>query len=480
MTPVWDIDMSVMADTDSVTEEPHRETVTAATSATTPATTSAATSATSAEHYRCRSTMDFDTRAALLSALLEGTGGEEGNDAAPDSKPAAMGTASNGIRVGNADDLLCATPSPEPGSASPNSTATAVAANGDNGESSTPLPPHHVVPADADWKLTNYDEKNSFPQTLEEELQRLTTLRDYSILDSEREEQFERITALTSRIFDVPIALVSLVDLGRQWFMSNRGLGDVRETPRNLAFCAHSILSKEDVFVVPDASIDTRFKNTSLVTGAPDIRFYAGAPLLSPEGYKLGTLCIIDTKPWPTGMSLHEKQNLLELSAMVMDTLVNRKRELDRLSDEKTRLIACAAHDLLTPLTGLQLNLGLVIDDDKLATCLDDQQREYMMTAVSCSEIMGRICIQAIESFRGKFVGDRKKGDVIEGGENRNGDGSNGDLVASGNHGGADENDVQPDNGALEKGAIKMDKLVESIGQVIGPYPKKSPPLHRS
>lgn len=112
---------------------------------------------------------------------------------------------------------------------------------------------------------------------MKEELTRLQVLKSYLILDSEREEAFERITALASRIFDVPIALVSLVDLGRQWFMSNRGLGDARETPRKYAFCAHAILNKSKILVVTDARLDFRFRENPLVTGPPHIRFYAGA-----------------------------------------------------------------------------------------------------------------------------------------------------------------------------------------------------------
>ena len=126
----------------------------------------------------------------------------------------------------------------------------------------------------------------------------------------------------------------------------NRGLGDVRETSREVSFCAHAIVSKEDVFIVPDTYEDPRFKENGLVTGPPFIRFYAGVSLVTPNGYKLGTFCIIDRTPRPMGLSLSEKQNLRELTEMVMDTMVHRKQEMEHLMDEKTRIIACAAHDL--------------------------------------------------------------------------------------------------------------------------------------
>ena len=140
-----------------------------------------------------------------------------------------------------------------------------------------------------DWVIPNLDLGTCEVQSMKEELSRLLALKSYMILDDEREEAFERLTALGSRIFDAPICLVSLVDLGRQWFMSNRGLPtDVRETPRHMAFCAHAIQQRDSKpLVVPVATEDPRFENNPLVTGPPHLRFYAGAVLISPEGYKV-------------------------------------------------------------------------------------------------------------------------------------------------------------------------------------------------
>lgn len=146
-----------------------------------------------------------------------------------------------------------------------------------------------------DWILTNFDTENTEVQSMKEELHRLQVLKSYLILDDEREQAFERITGLASRFFDVPIALVSLVDLGRQWFMSNRGLGDIREAPRKLAFCAHTILNKQNIMTVPDATMDVRFKDNPLVTGPPHVRFYAGANLVCPEvslHVRCNTVCV--------------------------------------------------------------------------------------------------------------------------------------------------------------------------------------------
>ncbi|MEK6422973.1 MAG: sensor domain-containing diguanylate cyclase [Burkholderia gladioli] len=127
-----------------------------------------------------------------------------------------------------------------------------------------------------------------------DEASRLTKLRSLNILDTPDEERFDRITRLAKRIFDVPIALVSLVDENRQWFKSCFGL-DARETSRDVSFCAHAILAHAPL-VIPDATNDPRFADNPLVTGAPHIRFYAGHPIALPDGTNLGTLCLIDTR----------------------------------------------------------------------------------------------------------------------------------------------------------------------------------------
>ncbi|MES2626187.1 MAG: sensor domain-containing diguanylate cyclase [Pseudomonadota bacterium] len=124
---------------------------------------------------------------------------------------------------------------------------------------------------------------------------RLQTLRSLHILDTLPEERFDRVTRMAKRLFGVPIALVSLIDMNRQWFKSAVGI-DVTETSRDVSFCAHAILGKS-VLVIPDATKDIRFADNPLVTGEPHIRFYAGCPIESPDGHKIGTLCVIDRQP---------------------------------------------------------------------------------------------------------------------------------------------------------------------------------------
>ena len=117
----------------------------------------------------------------------------------------------------------------------------------------------------------------------------------WRILDTEPEERFDRITRLAAALFDVPVALVSLVDENRQWFKSCHGLS-VRETSRDISFCAHVVHSREPM-IVPDTFQDTRFADNPLVIDGPRIRFYAGYPLILDDGSCIGSLCLIDTRP---------------------------------------------------------------------------------------------------------------------------------------------------------------------------------------
>ncbi|TGM40552.1 GAF domain-containing sensor histidine kinase [Leptospira levettii] len=190
------------------------------------------------------------------------------------------------------------------------------------------------------------------------EAARLSALKGLEILDTPEEEMFDEITKLASMICDAPISLVSLIDETRQWFKSHHGL-KARETPRSLAFCSHAILGDE-LFVIPNAKRDNRFKNNPLVNGDPNVIFYAGIPLALDDQIKLGTLCVIDNKP----RELNEEQlQMLRLLGKQTVRLLQMRKDRDKLEIEKRSaeranaakrdFIAAISHDIRNPLNSL-------------------------------------------------------------------------------------------------------------------------------
>jgi GAF domain-containing protein len=177
---------------------------------------------------------------------------------------------------------------------------------------------------------------------IKNEKQRLKVLWQYDVLDSIPEEIFDDLTELAARICEAPIAMITLVDEKRQWFKSKVGV-TVSETSRDISFCGRAI-EQSDLFIIPDATMDQRFADNPLVTSDPKIRFYAGAPLITADGYALGTLCVIDKVP--RELRPEQKQALRVLARHVMTQLELRRRtgaltrahaERDRVKDDLSK-----------------------------------------------------------------------------------------------------------------------------------------------
>jgi len=198
------------------------------------------------------------------------------------------------------------------------------------------------------------------PSIPENEQDRLRELYRLEILDTAYEEEFDEIVQLASRICQVPISLISLVEASRQWFKARVGL-DATETPRDVSFCAHALVPDITMLEVEDAKLDERFYDNPLVLSDPNIRFYAGVPLVTRNGYKLGTLCVIDSKPH----KLNEEQGFFlkvlgnQVVKMLEMRIINKESERQKLLIEQqnstqNRIISIIAHDIRNPLSSMK------------------------------------------------------------------------------------------------------------------------------
>ncbi|MAB56501.1 MAG: ATPase [Aequorivita sp.] len=197
-----------------------------------------------------------------------------------------------------------------------------------------------------------------FPDIPENEAARLAELKKYNLLDTLSENDFDNITTLIAAICEVPIALITLLDTDRNFFKSHFGL-DFNQSPRNISFCAHAILQEQEVFIINDATTDARFKDNPSVTKDGAV-FYAGVPLINPNGFKLGTLCIFDYK----SRNLTEVQiiSLKSLAKQVVNLFELRKKnnlliefqkELQARNERLVNFAHVVSHDLKSPLANI-------------------------------------------------------------------------------------------------------------------------------
>lgn len=204
---------------------------------------------------------------------------------------------------------------------------------------------------------------------------RLEDLYSYAILDTEAERDFDELVELASDIASTPVSLITLIDKDRQWFKANKGFAKT-ETAREVSFCTQAIAYEKECFIVPDASLDERFAANELVVSYPNIRFYAGFPLITPKGNKLGTLCVIDSKPHTLPAKkiaqlqklARQAMKLLELHKthkklqQLREVEAKQKDALERLLENQRKIVAILAHDTRGPLYAMKQLLNLFAD----------------------------------------------------------------------------------------------------------------------
>jgi two-component system, sensor histidine kinase len=243
----------------------------------------------------------------------------------------------------------------------------------------------------------------------EDEMSRLKDLYEYDVLDTAAEKIFDDLTQLASDICETPISLISLIDPKRQWFKSKHGI-DVEETDRDIAFCSHAIL-QENIFEIQNTLLDKRFHDNPLVTSFPNIRFYAGTPLITPRGHTIGTLCVISNKPKKLTQRQQNALTILgkEVIAQLELRLYNKKLTLalkdqqahnkklaalkekaDTANHSKSQFLANMTHELRTPLHGI-LNLAELGLAEKSRTEKDDTLKSILSSANILSNIINDI-----------------------------------------------------------------------------------------
>ena len=216
---------------------------------------------------------------------------------------------------------------------------------------------------------------SNYPQTTDEEA-RIAKLHEYQVLNTKVEPTFERLTDLVKTFFHMPIVAITFMDEEIQYLKSPHGLGDICTTTRGVAICNYTVLS-DNIFVVPDLSIDERFINNDLVTANPNLRFYAGAPIILHEDnkeYRLGSLCLMDTKPNYDFTELQGK-HLAQFALMAADALQLQKKQrlAKHANDMKSDFLANMSHEIRTPMNGI---MGMIDMLDE--TSLSHEQKNYV------------------------------------------------------------------------------------------------------
>jgi signal transduction histidine kinase len=230
------------------------------------------------------------------------------------------------------------------------------------------------------------------------EARRVAALYEYDILDTIPEKEYDDITKIAADICGMPISLITLIDDERQWFKSAIGI-DATETTRDVAFCAHALLKPEEIFIVPDSSKDKRFHDNPFVTGPPHVGFYAGVPLMNNDGYAVGTLCVLDSKP--NELTREQTETLKALARQVVSMLEMRKMnkllqaqkaEMAQLNEDLSQFAHVAAHDIKSPCASISMCATYL--KENYADKIDGEGRVFL-------DLMEETSLSAIELING-------------------------------------------------------------------------------
>ncbi len=230
------------------------------------------------------------------------------------------------------------------------------------------------------------------------EQERLKALAALHLLDSPREERFDRITRIAANLLDMPIAIITLVDAERQWFKSTYGLA-VQETPRSISFCGHAILG-DSTFIIPNARLDERFWDNPLVVGGPEIRFYAGHPIQTGDGNKMGTFCVIDHKP--RTLTNAELELITDLAMLAQNelTAMHLQKALDQIA--KSDLALREERQILNAFMNHSPALAFIKDSESRSIFMN--RRGEDLFKVSAAELSGKRDDEWLPSEIGRVI----------------------------------------------------------------------------
>ncbi|GKY99810.1 hypothetical protein MPSEU_000934800 [Mayamaea pseudoterrestris] len=251
---------------------------------------------------------------------------------------------------------------------------------------------------DIGWIVSNCDDANvTEALTAQDEFDRLQVLKKYSSMSITGDETLNKLTSMACDLFQHDYTWILLMDLRKSWIVAEEGFGGLAECPRSQYFpCAHALHSTTGTLMVENLLEDPRFVKSPFAIGPLGARFYAAAPLISPQGFRIGVFGVASKRP--STMSRQDQGLLSGFADLAMRHLVDRRRKLD-LEENLKRAVACTSHDIMTPLMGLQLSLSLLKEDDDLDKILDDDQREALATADNCVSTMCQLGKSAMQDL---------------------------------------------------------------------------------